>query len=88
DGSQAANLLKENSDIDIILMDLQLVKSSGIKATKEIRTFNSSIPIIAETAHVLPSDKKNALEAGCSEFIPKPFTIETIINVLSKYLDA
>ena len=55
-GLRAIELLQK-INIDLILMDIQLPGINGNDTTKEIRKFNNSIPIIAQTANALADDK-------------------------------
>lgn len=45
----------------------------GIEATRRIREFNKDIIIIAQSGFVFEEDKLKALNAGCTNYIPKPF---------------
>ncbi|MDR0962191.1 MAG: response regulator [Mediterranea sp.] len=84
DGVKAIELFKENKP-DLILMDLRMPNMGGLDATKAIREIASDIPIIACTAYAFDSDKEAVLEAGCNDFLPKPFTQEQLKNILLKW---
>ena len=85
-GREAINTCKEQDDIDLILMDLQLPKLSGFDATKEIKSIDPNIIIIAQTAFALKEDKQKALEAGCDDYIAKPFDYKKLNDLLDRYL--
>ena len=73
-GQIAVDLLRENPDkYHIVLMDLQMPVMDGYTASREIRTFNTKIPIIALTASALMEVQKKVLDAGMNDFITKPF---------------
>ena len=84
-GNEAIHIAKKNSDIDLILMDIKMPKLNGLEAIKEIRKSNKNIPIIALTAYTSLVDKQNALNAGCNDYITKPFYEKTIIEMVKKY---
>jgi len=63
-GREAIELCKSINKIDLILMDLKMPIMNGLKATEEIRKFNSSIPIIAQTALSQDIDRQNCLLSG------------------------
>jgi CheY-like chemotaxis protein len=57
-GLEAVEKLKENSDIDLILMDVQMPEMNGYEAIKEIRKLNSDVIIITQSAFGLTGDEK------------------------------
>jgi len=86
DGSKTVETVRENPQIDIILMDLKMPVMDGIRATIEIRKFNKEIPIIAQTAYVFESDRYEALNAGCNDYLPKPIRLNEFLKKMHKYL--
>lgn len=87
-GVQAWEILEHN-DIALILMDLSLRDGDdGLKITRNIRENGSKpgIPIIALTAHAFPEDRKRSLEAGCNDYVSKPFQWVHLKSVIEKYL--
>jgi signal transduction histidine kinase len=85
-GLQAVELCKSINKIDLILMDIRMPVMNGIKATQEIRKFNQSVPIIAQTALALEEDKQNCILAGCNDTITKPIDVEELLKMVNKYL--
>ncbi|GAB3949472.1 hypothetical protein GCM10028805_25730 [Spirosoma harenae] len=86
DGQKALDLLKQNT-FDIILMDLQMPVMDGYETTRQIRmTLKSTIPIIAMTAHALPSEQEECLKVGMNDFLPKPFQLHELQALLRKYV--
>lgn len=85
-GRQAINQFKAHPEIDLIIMDLQLPKMSGFDATKQIKSLNSDVPIIAQTAFALKGDRKRALEAGCDDYVTKPLDYDAFLKLLDSYL--
>jgi CheY-like chemotaxis protein len=69
-----------NNALDIILMDIRLPDISGYEATRQIKLYKPGIYIIAQTAFASADDRDKALEAGCDDFISKPFNAEMLIN--------
>ena len=86
DGAQALDFIRKNPDIDLILMDIQLPDINGYEVTKQVRTFNTNVPIIAQTAYAMYADVVKALEAGCNDFIAKPIKLKKMLSLLEKYL--
>jgi PAS domain S-box-containing protein len=85
-GVEAINILKENNDIHLVLMDLKMPQMDGLEATKRIREFNPTIPIIAQTAFALSGDKEKAIEVGCNDYISKPVDFSELLSIVNKHL--
>lgn len=83
-GEEAIEMAR-NNEIGMILMDIRMPQMDGITATTEIRKFNPSIPIIALTAHAFATDRTNAMEAGCNDYLVKPIKKKILIETLKKY---
>ncbi|HNQ68037.1 MAG TPA: response regulator [Bacteroidales bacterium] len=86
-GLKAIETLKENPEtIDLILMDMKMPDMDGFTATNEIRKFNLTIPIIAQTAYAYREDYEKAINAGCSDYISKPIREDILISKIEKLL--
>lgn len=84
-GLDAVETCRNNPDIDLILMDIQLPDMNGYEATREIRKFNKSVLIIAQTAYALPGDRELTLKAGCNDYISKPIDKRLLKEMIRKY---
>ena len=84
-GKKTVEICRNNPDIDLILMDIQMPDMNGYNATKQIRKFNNKIIIIAQTAFGLSGDDKKAYAAGCNGYISKPISKVELYNLLRKY---
>lgn len=85
DGEEAVELARNNSDIDIILMDVKMPRLNGLEATKEIRKFNDKVFIIAQTAFAQESFKDEIREAGCDAYISKPVDKQKLIDIILQH---
>lgn len=84
-GSEAIEYCMKLSDIDLILMDINLPHTNGYKVTQIIREFNKDVIIIAQTAYAMQEDRKKALDAGCNDYITKPIDEKELQHTISKY---
>jgi len=84
-GTIAIEKTKEK-EYDLILMDIHMPGISGIEATKEIRKFNSEIPIVALTAVTLDENLDEFFLNGFSEIIPKPYKTEEFFLKINRQL--
>lgn len=77
-----------DSKFDLILMDVQMPGVDGIEATKQIRllTGYAAIPIIGITAGNVRGEREKCLEAGMSEFLPKPIRQHDLYTVLQQFI--
>jgi DNA-binding response OmpR family regulator len=80
DGEEALKILKERK-IDLITLDLNMPKLSGIETLREIRKINGKVPVIIVTGYGTQKDEKEALLYGVRDFISKPFNINEIVSV-------
>ncbi|NVO02377.1 MAG: response regulator [Bacteroidetes bacterium] len=85
-GTAAVEACKNNPDIDLILMDIQMPEMNGYEATKKIREFNKDVVIIAQTAFALTFDKNMALEAGCNDSLSKPIIQDELLAMINKHM--
>ena len=78
----------EKEKIDLIFMDILMEELDGLQTMQIIRKKqnNSDIPIIALSANVFEEDKKEAIDAGANDFLPKPVEEKDILLILKKYL--
>lgn len=83
-GKEAIELARAHTP-DMILMDMKMPVMDGLEATKEIRKFNSQVPIIALTAYIFDTNQQDAFDAGCNYFITKPLNKDTIMNILTHF---
>jgi CheY-like chemotaxis protein len=84
-GIEAVEICRNNPDIDLILMDIQMPDLDGYEATRQIRQFNKHIIIIAQTAYAFSGDREKAIEAGCNDYISKPINQILLKELIKKY---
>jgi len=84
-GNQAVELCKQNPDLDLLLLDIQMPGLNGFETVKLIREFNSQLVIIAQTAHALTGVKERVLDAGFTDYITKPINNSELLKMLQKY---
>ena len=74
---------------DLILLDIQLPILSGYEVARRLKANekHAGIPIIAITSYALSGDDNKAIEAGCDDYIAKPYKPQVLMYCLAKYLD-
>ncbi len=78
DGLSAVRAAREDSGIDLCIMDMMMPNMSGVEATARIREF-SSLPILFLTAKSLDSDKEEAYSRGADDYLVKPFSTRELL---------
>lgn len=88
DGERGIALAREAKP-DLILMDISIPIIDGWEATKTLKSdpITQGIPIVALTAHALPSDRQNAMDVGCADYIPKPAEPRAVLDVVNRILN-
>jgi two-component system cell cycle response regulator DivK len=87
DGMEALDIAREHHP-DLILMDIQLPKLSGLDATKLLRAeaATKATPIITITSFALSGDDLKAKEAGATAYLAKPYSPFDLLNMIRKFL--
>lgn len=88
-GVEAINAVQEQQ-YDLILMDMQMPVMNGFEATQKIREIPQyiDIPIIALTAFAMKGDREKCLEAGATDYIPKPIDSQEFIQKVKYYTES
>ncbi|MBM4171691.1 MAG: response regulator [Ignavibacteria bacterium] len=88
-GEEAVKMARDQK-FDLILMDMQMPIMNGFEATEKIRQIPDykSIPIIALTAFAMKGDREKCLEAGATDYIPKPIDSKEFIDKVRYYTTA
>ena len=85
-GTKAIEIFKENDDIDLVLMDIQIPELDGYKVTRIIKEIKHDTPVIAQTAYAMSQDRERSLQAGCNDYIAKPIKPLDLLNLIGKYI--
>ena len=78
--------MNEDEHPDLILMDIRMPEMNGLDATRIIKEVNHSTPVIALSAYAFDENIREAMAAGCDEFMAKPFRVEDLIEICAKYI--
>ena len=72
----------------LILMDIQLPGIDGYEATRRIKSDPAlcSIPIIAVTSYALSGDEDKCREAGCNDYVSKPYSPRQLLAKIREFL--
>jgi signal transduction histidine kinase/CheY-like chemotaxis protein/GAF domain-containing protein len=89
DGASALQALSEQR-VSAVLLDMSLPDTDGYAVVREIRACAEyrELPVIAVTGHTGPEESARCLEAGCSDYLPKPLRRPDLLRVLAEALSA
>lgn len=86
-GQKAVEALKHNH-YDVVLMDIQMPVMDGYEATRQIRSFNQAVPVIALTAAAMEDELEQAVAQGMNHYLTKPIDLDALYDLLVLYLPA
>jgi CheY-like chemotaxis protein len=87
-GQDGIDILKQNPDIDVILMDVMMPEMDGYETMRAIRDIAqfAHVPIIAVTAKAMKGDREKCIAAGASDYIAKPVDMDQLLSLLRVWL--
>ena len=87
-GKGGIELLQRTPDVDLVLMDIMMPEMDGYQTTRAIRELPQfrNLPIIALTAKAMKGDREKCIQAGASDYIPKPIVLEELVALLRVWL--
>ncbi len=71
---------------DLILLDLTMQGMDGIDTARHIRALGHRMPILVLSANAYPSDRENAIDAGCNDFISKPVQVTDLLQKIKLHM--
>ncbi len=89
DGLEALEVLTRHADsVDLVLMDIMMPAMDGFQAMQAIRSQSRfrKLPLLALTAKVMPGDREKCMQAGASDYIPKPVDGAQLLAALADWL--
>ncbi|PFP29285.1 hypothetical protein COJ96_11525 [Bacillus sp. AFS073361] len=87
-GREGIEVLKENTETDLVLMDIMMPEMDGFEAMRRIRQMTEfqTIPIIALTAKAMKRSREECLEAGATDYISKPINLDQLFSLMQVWL--
>ncbi|MFC1703556.1 response regulator [Candidatus Omnitrophota bacterium] len=85
-GTECLDCLSQTADIDLVLMDIKMPQVNGIEILRQIKSNNPKIKVIMVTGYKSVETATEAVKAGASDYIVKPFNSKDILDTLKKVL--
>ncbi len=86
-GRLAVDHCLANPKINLVLMDIKMPEMNGLEATKLIKEERPDLPVMAVTSHALMADSKRAFDAGCDDYLSKPFKAAVLLEKMDQLLE-
>jgi PAS domain S-box-containing protein len=86
DGEETMEIFKEHSDLDAVLMDINMPLINGYECTRRIKDERPDLPVIAQTAYAMSGEREISHEAGCDDYLSKPIKVSELLDTLSRYI--
>jgi len=84
-GQEAVEMIRNQSDINLVLMDIKMPVMGGIEATKLIKEIKPRTPVIVQSAYANQSEIQQTYQAGCDDYMTKPININVLFNKIFTY---
>jgi CheY-like chemotaxis protein len=87
-GRDGIELLRQNPDVDLVLMDIMMPEMDGyetIRAIREDEQFQQ-LPIISLTAKAMKGDREKSIASGASDYITKPVDTDQLLSLMRVWL--
>jgi CheY-like chemotaxis protein len=83
-GRDGIDALERNPDVSVVLMDVMMPEMDGYETMRAIRRdpAHKALPIIAITAKALKEDREKCIQAGASDYLPKPVDADKLIELI------
>jgi signal transduction histidine kinase/CheY-like chemotaxis protein len=85
-GKETQEFYSKLNEFDLVLLDMRLPDADGLDLVKQIKALHGDLPVIAQTAFATEEDRKNCLDAGCDDFITKPYKRNKLFSVIESFL--
>lgn len=85
-GQSGIDFVNNNSDIDLIFMDIHMPNMSDTETMKQIKAINPNIPIVAQTAFAMKGDKDKFINEGFDDYITKPLDEKDLSRIFKQFL--
>jgi two-component system response regulator FlrC len=86
DSAETALLLLKNHKVDLVVSDVQMGGMSGLSLLKNIKNQQPNLPVLLMTAYGTINDAVQAMKDGACNYIAKPFALEVLLNMISRYI--
>jgi CheY-like chemotaxis protein len=85
-GREAVDIALWQTDLMLVLMDVQMPEMDGLEATQRIKAARPGLPVVGQTAHALKEEHDKCLAAGMDATLTKPIAIDLLVSTILSHL--
>ncbi len=87
-GRDGLQMLRDNPNVDLVLMDIMMPEMDGYETTRAIRQMPDfkQLPIVALTAKAMKGDREKSIASGASDYITKPVDVDQLLSLMRVWL--
>jgi PAS domain S-box-containing protein len=86
DGEETLALFREHTELDLVLMDINMPLINGYECTRIIKKERPDLPVVAQTAYAMSGEREISREAGCDDYLSKPIKVKELLNVIARLI--
>jgi PAS domain S-box-containing protein len=85
-GEETLEMFRENRDLNLVLMDINMPLINGYECTREIKKERPGLPVIAQTAYAMSGEREVSRLAGCDDYLSKPIKVSELLDTISRHI--
>ena len=86
DGEETLAMFRENTDLDLVLMDINMPHINGYECTKIIKQERPDLPVVAQTAYAMSGEREISRDAGCDDYLSKPIKVKDLLETIGRLI--
>ncbi len=86
DGEETLAMFRELTDLDLVLMDINMPHLNGYECAKIIKQERPDLPVVAQTAYAMSGEREISRDAGCDDYLSKPIKVKDLLETISRLI--
>ncbi len=86
DGEETLAMFREEPDLNLVLMDINMPVKNGYECTRVIKEERPDLPVVAQTAYAMSGEREISRDAGCDDYLSKPIKVKELLEVIGRLI--
>ena len=86
DGEETLAMFREHTDLDLVLMDINMPHINGYECAKIIKQERPDLPVVAQTAYAMSGEREISRDAGCDDYLSKPIKVQELLETIGRLI--